>query len=577
MWSWGLNSNGQLGTGNSISSNVPVQVKANTESGYLENIKEISTGTNMSMALDENGNVYTWGLNDYGQLGLGNKTNTKIPTIVPGIFNITKIEGGNKSSYAITDEGEVYAWGYNSNGQLGDGTNTIRTSPVKVVNISGIIDISASTTDQTLALKDDGTVWGWGYASLGALTDVGGSIPKQISTTDGTRMTDISSISSGYYASLAITDNGEVLSIGNNGYGELGLGNTISTSVPSNVIENKDTNLKNVFLAQMGKHYSIYAKEDGSVWATGYNEYGQLGNTSTITINTPENISLDYLALDVLELKFNNIGESKKINASYNFGFNLYNYADLKEIEFSSEDESIAVVDSDGNVTAKKVGKTYIDVKSGDLHRRVEVNVLKTDEVSVMDTKAGGKHTVGLKANGTIWTFGDNTYGQCGTGEVNNMNYTSPQEIENPDKVIFTKIAVGRNHTLALDNSGNVYAFGANSLGQLGNSTGLNSGIVTKIEGLENIVEIECYENTSMAINNNGELFVWGEGYTSVPTKLSFYSKVIDISGKLILSEQGTVWNLSNVNEKVPVLKNIVEITSGDSNYLALSYDGKVY
>ena len=52
-----------------------------------------------------------------------------------------------------------------------------------------------------------------------------------------------------------------LLSFGNNGYGELGLGNTVSTSVPSNVIENKDTNLKNVFLAQMGKHYSIYAKE----------------------------------------------------------------------------------------------------------------------------------------------------------------------------------------------------------------------------------------------------------------------------------------------------------------------------
>ncbi len=577
VYAWGLNTNGQLGTGDNTSSNIPVQVKANTESGYLENIKEISTATNMSMALDESGNVYTWGLNDYGQLGLGNKTSTNMPTILTEISNVTKIEGGNKSAYAITDEGNVYSWGYNSNGQLGDGTNTIRTSPVKVSNISGIIDISASTTDQVLALKDDGTVWGWGYASLGALTDIGGSIPKQIMDTDGTRMKGISSISSGYYASLVITDNGEVLAFGNNGYGELGLGNTVSTQVPKNVIENEDTNLSNVFIAQMGKHYSLYAKEDGSVWATGYNEYGQLGNTSTVAINIPENISSDYLSVDVLELTFNNVDESKKINATYNFGFNLYDYTDSKDIEFSSQDDSIAIVDSYGNVTSKGIGKTYIDIESGSLARRVEINVLKADETSVMDTRAGGKHTVGLKTNGTIWTFGDNSYGQCGVGEVNNINYTSPQEVLNSEGVVFTKIAVGKNHTLALDNNGNVYAFGANSLGQLGNSTGLNSGVITKIEGLEDIVQIECYENTSMAINSDGELYIWGEGYTPIPTKLNFYSKIIDISGKLILSEYGTVWNLNNINQKVPILTNIVEIASGDSHYLALASDGKVY
>lgn len=473
-----------------------------------------------------------------------------MPVKVTLISNITKVEGGNKSVYAISDEGNLYAWGYNSNGQLGDGTNTTRLQPVQVTNLSGIIDISASTTEQALALKDDGTVWGFGYATLGALTDVGGSIPKQISGIDGNRMKNIASISCGYYGGLAITDDGKVLAWGNNGYGELGDGTNISTSVPVYVKESVDTELNSVFIAQKGKNYSVFAKENGEVWATGYNEYGQLGNSSTVTINIPENISNDLLSVDTLDFTFNNIGQTQKINSKYEFGFNLYDYKNSKEISYSSQDEKIASVDKDGNVMAKSLGKTYIDVVAGNFARRAEVNVLDKDEVSAMDTKAGNKHTVSLKTNGSLFTFGDNTYGQLGIGGMSNENHIEPIKIKNDLGLKFTKIAVGKNHTLAIDQNGNVYSFGANESGQLGNGNNINNGNIGKVECLENIVKISAYENTSFAINKDGELYVWGEGYSLVPTKLNFYCKVIDISGKLILSEYGTVWNITDLNKK---------------------------
>ena len=592
LWAFGANNYGQLGQGNQTNSLTPIQVKDSTGNGYLENIKEISTATNMSMALDKDGNVWTWGLNDAGQLGNGTKTNKSLPIKVTDISNITKVEGGNKSSYAIANDGTVYTWGYNNNGQLGDNTKTTRTKPVKLEGISGVIDISASNTDQVIVLKDDETVWGWGYSNLGALTDVGGATPKQILGLDGTRMKDISAISVGYYAGLSITNEGKVLGWGTNGFGGLGNGTTTNSSVPSYVKENTEKELSNVFIASMGRNYSVFAKEDGTVWSVGYNVHGELGNTSTINTTLPENISEDYISTDVLELVFNGLNDTKKINAKYIFGFNLYNYENTEGISFTSQDQSIATVDTNGNVTPVSIGKTYIDITSATLTRRIEVNVIKEDDIAVMDIQAGAKHTVGLKTNGTLWAFGDNTYGQLGIGEISGKTYEEPQpvsvgapfggiqeghDITVPAETKFTKIAVGNNHTLALDTTGNVYSFGSNTNGQLGNGTNTNNGTVTKIEGLENIVKIVAYRNISMAIDKDGIAYVWGEGYTKLPTKISFHTKVIDITGKLILAETGTVWNMTNLSQRIAGISNIVEIASGDSHNLVLASNGDVY
>ena len=584
VYAWGANTYGQLGqNNNNQSSLIPVKVKDSLGTGFLTNIKDITTANNMSMALDNKGNVYAWGLNDAGQLGDGTKTSRPLPIQVKVISNITKIEGGNKSSYAISDEGNVYAWGYNNYGQLGDGTNTLRVTPVKLAGVLGIIDISASATDQVLVLKNDETVWGWGYSTLGALTDVGGATPKQIAGLEG-RIKDIASVNAGYYGGLAITNDAKVLAWGNNGFGGLGNGTTTNANVPAYVMETQDKELSSVFISEMGKNYSVFGRENGEVWAVGYNENGELGNTSTATISMPENISQDYISTDVLELTFNTLEETKKINAKYNFGFNLHNYDNSEDINYESEDTSIAVVDNGGNVTAKGIGKTYINITSGKLARRIEVNVLEKDEIAVMDIQAGLKHTVGIKTNGTIWSFGDNTYGQLGLGETANTEYGEPQEITTiPEGVKFTKISVGKNHTLVLDTNGFVYSFGSNSNGQLGldisvgTGIGSNSARPVKIEGLSNIVKIVAYENRSMAVDKDGNLYVWGEGYSKNPEKVGFYTKVVDITGRLVLSEYGTVWNMTDLTQKIPGITNIVEIASGDSHNLALKADGKVY
>ncbi len=576
VFAWGANSAGELGQGDTQSSNIPMQVKDETGTEMLKDIKEIETASQLSMAVTNDGKVYTWGLGTSGQIGIGTKVNKTLPTKTNGLSNITKIAGGDLSCYALTDEGEVYSWGANAKGQLGDGTVTLRPEPVIVPNLTGVIDVKASSTGQVLALKDDGTVWGWGYSTLGALTDVGGSIPKQLAGKDG-RMKDISGISAGYYTGGAITDEGKVLAWGSNGYGALGNGTTTNSTIPTNVMENNTKELDQIFILAMGKNYSVYAKENGEVWAVGYNEYGQLGNSSTATIHMPENIASDYIGTQELELIYHGLEEQKQIHATYYSGFNLYNNETVQTINYSSQDETIAVVDQNGVVTSKGVGKTYIDITAGNLARRYEINVLKPEEIAVMDAKGGLRHTLAIKTNGTLWAFGDNSYGQLGLGNIESSNYQEPQEVKLPEGIKFSKIAVGYNHSLALDTNANVYSFGLNTAGQLGNNSNLNSGELVKVENLQNIVKIVAYKNTSYALNANGEVYAWGEGYTKEPTKLNFPAKVIDITGKLLLSEYGTVWEIQNLNKKISGLNNIVEIASGDSHNLALRADGTVY
>ena len=583
VWSFGLNSSGELGIGSNVASSVPVQVlsEVQDEDGHyipLGNIKEISAGYHLSMALANDGHIYTWGYGGYGQLGLGSTSTRNVATKMTAIYDITKIEAGQYSGYAINDEGKVYAWGYNRYGQLGDGSNTNRTLPVLVSGLDEVIDIAATRSYQTFALKADGTVWGFGYATNDALTDIGGAIPKALQGVDAGRMRNISDISGGYYAGSSISDEGKVAVWGTNGYGGLGTGDKTNVKVPVYAKETDIKDFSDAFISAMGTNYSIFAKTDGTVWAVGRNNYGQLGNASTTDLTIPENISSDYIHTNKNEVIIKGIGKTEKIAAEYVRGFNLYNDIDGTSLVYASENEDIVTIDQDGNITSKALGKTYITIKSGNIARRIEVNVLTEEEKAVMDIKMGINHTIGLKTNGTIWSFGANNYGQLALGNIKNEAKLEPVQITGmKDTETVKAISSGANHTLVLTESGKVYASGYNNYGQLGNGNTTNRGALEQISGLTNIVKVTAYKNVSYALNDQGEMFAWGQGHTGEPTKISFYARVIDIQGRYILTEYGTVWDMKNLTKKIEGLSNIVEIASSDNHALALDIDGRVY
>ena len=182
--------------------------------GVLSDIVAISAGKRHSLALNDDGEVFAWGTNRYGQLGNNSRRTSFVPVQVQGLYgegnlrNIVAVSAGEKHSLALNSDGEVYAWGGNSNGQVGTGsTRFIYRVPVLVTALTDVVAISAGG-NHSLALKND-TVWAWGVNTSGEVGNGSAvysiKIPVQV-----TALTDVVAISAGGNHSLALKDDGTV-------------------------------------------------------------------------------------------------------------------------------------------------------------------------------------------------------------------------------------------------------------------------------------------------------------------------------------------------------------------------------
>ena len=131
----------------------------------------VSAGYNHTLAVTGSGAVWTWGANDYGQLGIGNATYKTTPQVT-GLSGMVTLSGGGTHSVAVKVDGTVWSWGRNNKGQLCDASTTDRLAPVQVRGYvqGGQVAQVASSGQHSLALSD-GTVWTWGYNSNGQLGD----------------------------------------------------------------------------------------------------------------------------------------------------------------------------------------------------------------------------------------------------------------------------------------------------------------------------------------------------------------------------------------------------------------------
>src|SRR3989304_5016513 len=224
VWAWGYNLYGQLGNGNNTNSNVPVQVAG------LTGITAIAGGGRAhSLALRNDGTVWAWGFNTSGQLGNGTLTNNNVPVPVSSLTAVTALAGGGNHSIALRNDGTVWAWGYNGYGQLGNGTFTNSNVPAPVSSLTAVTAL-AGGEGHSLALKNDGTVWTWGYninGQLGNVTFTNSNVPVPV-----TSFTGVSAISSGDLHSLALKNDGTVQAWGNNASGQLGNGTFTNSNVP---------------------------------------------------------------------------------------------------------------------------------------------------------------------------------------------------------------------------------------------------------------------------------------------------------------------------------------------------------
>lgn len=217
VWAWGRNQYGQLGHNSSDTiSQYPVQVVKSDGTGgtmALTNIKAIAAGYGHTIALDESGNVWAWGYNNYGQLGDDSNTNSLMAIQVKdtsgaGVLSgVTAIAATGWHNLAIIG-GAVYAWGKNLNGQLGDGTTNPSDLPIQSDLTSGAIAVACGT-DFSLALKSDGTVWGWGdnqYYQVGNNPSTTDDVKTPDETAFDSTVT-VTSIAAGFDHGIALSRN----------------------------------------------------------------------------------------------------------------------------------------------------------------------------------------------------------------------------------------------------------------------------------------------------------------------------------------------------------------------------------
>lgn len=275
VWTWGSNDFGQLGNGHTSSTPVgPAQVAG------LSNVVDVHGGREHVVALTSSGQVYTWGSNQQGQLGLGDSSNRPAPTAVPGMNDVTAVTAGHNHTLVLRSDGTVWGFGLNATGQLGDGTKTLRRAPVQVKtagggNLTGVVKIAAGR-DMSYAIKSDGTAWAWGANSYGELGD--GSTTNRLSPVRVGTLTNVVDIAGGRDHGLALTGNGTVYAFGWNTYGQLGDGTTANRSTPVQVT----TGVTQVIA---GAHHSYALRSDGQVYSWGRNYRAELGD-GTMTQRT---------------------------------------------------------------------------------------------------------------------------------------------------------------------------------------------------------------------------------------------------------------------------------------------------
>lgn len=269
LWAWGDNDFGQLGTGNFAAKNVPTQVGTDT------NWKEVSCGENHVVAIKTDGTLWAWGDNFGGQIGDGgvvNMSNTPIQISVDTDWQT--ISAGSSHTLALKTNGTLWGWGWNFAAQVGNGTTVDVLVPTQIA-VGSTFKAIGTGAYFSHAIKTDGTLWGWGDNSFGQIGDGTNNFyttPTQIGTANNWK-----SIDGGDSYAIAIKANGTMWSWGANYEGNLGDGTLIDRLNPMQI--GTDTNWKSVST----KFYHVSAvKTNGTLWTWGFNTFGQLGD-GTIT------------------------------------------------------------------------------------------------------------------------------------------------------------------------------------------------------------------------------------------------------------------------------------------------------
>lgn len=287
VFACGESTNGRLGLGHTNNVSMPRQLT--TLSQYVVKKVAVHSGGKHALALTIDGKVFSWGEGSDGNLGHGNTLSLEKPRMIEALKSkrVRDIACGSSHSAAITSNGELYTWGLGEYGRLGHGDFQTQLKPKLVKTLLGhhIVKVACGSRDaQTLALSSEGLVFSWGdgdFGKLGRGGSEGCDLPQNVERLNGL---GVIHIECGAQFSLALTKSGQVWTWGKGDYFRLGIGSDQHVRKPTLVEGLKGEKVIDV---AVGALHCLAVTESGSVYSWGDNDHGQQGNGTTLVNRKP--------------------------------------------------------------------------------------------------------------------------------------------------------------------------------------------------------------------------------------------------------------------------------------------------
>jgi len=376
---------------------------------------------------------------------------------------IIQVVASSFHSLALTDAGNLYAWGHNWSGQLGNNTTTDRRTPVKVSDGAigadeTIIQVAASSF-HNLALTDAGNLYAWGTNGSGQLGDntiTQRNAPVKVLAGAIPATEQVTQIAAGSNHNLVLTDAGNLYTWGDNWSGQLGDNTTTNRRTPVKVSDGAIGTGEQVIQIAVGEEYNLVLTDAGNLYTWGYNWFGQLGDNTTTNRRTPVKVSDGAIGTGE---QVTQIAAGPAYNLVLTDVGNLYAWGH--------------------NIRGQLGDDTTTN-------RSIPVRVLAgaipaTEQVTQI---AASSHSLALTDAGNLYAWGSNGSGQLGDGTTTNR-FTPVKVLAGAISATeeITQVAAN-SHSLALTDAGNLYAWGWNFVGQLGDNTTTDRLVPIKVLGL---------------------------------------------------------------------------------------------
>lgn len=484
LWSWGGGGFGQLGLGNQASNSSPAQVGTSLWTA-------VAAGTRHTAAIRSGGTLFAWGYNGFGQVGNDNITLQVSPNQL-GTSSWTVVTAALTHTAAIRSGGTLFTWGGNDYGQLGG-------------NLSQFQSWTAVSNGRshTMAIRSDGTLWAWGFNAqgqlgLGNLTSARSAI--QVGTSSWT------AVVAGTTHTIAIRSDGRLFGWGSN------------TSSLSGVLTEAPRSWTALATAPIASHFAAI-DSGGRLWTWGPNGSGQLGLGNTTTTSFPQQVgSSSWTAVTCGTANIHAIRQGGTL-----FGWGLNNSGQIGNNTLTNASSPVqigssswtAVADGAGHTLAIRSGGTLFAWGSntygalGDGATANQSSPMQIGSSSWTAVAGGNLASLALRSGATLWSWGRNNTGILGQNDLTNRS--SPVQIGTS---VWSVISMGSSHAAAIRQGGTLFTWGQNNVGQLGDNTLVNRSSPVQI-GTSSWTAVSATggstgNGNTWAIRSGATLFGWG-------------------------------------------------------------------